>query len=50
MGLKNKIGSIIALNPQTGEIITMLSSPSFNPNIFLNKKKKKIIKLRNIYC
>lgn len=28
----NKIGSIVAIEPSTGEILTMISSPSYNPN------------------
>ncbi|MBM7583398.1 penicillin-binding protein [Caldicoprobacter guelmensis] len=32
--LKGSKGSIIALNPATGEILAMVSQPSFDPNIF----------------
>jgi len=32
--LKNKSGSIVAMDPQNGEIIGMASSPSFDPNSF----------------
>lgn len=28
----NKIGSIVAIEPSTGEILTMISSPSYDPN------------------
>ncbi|MDF1696934.1 MAG: penicillin-binding protein 2 [Saprospiraceae bacterium] len=31
--MQNKMGSIVALEPSTGEILTMLSSPSYNPNL-----------------
>jgi penicillin-binding protein 2 len=31
--LKNKIGSIVAIEPATGEILTMATSPSYNPNV-----------------
>jgi len=31
--MKNKRGSIVALEPETGEILTMLSAPTYNPNL-----------------
>lgn len=34
--LGNRRGAVVALNPKTGEILTMVSKPSFNPNS-LNK-------------
>jgi penicillin-binding protein 2 len=30
--MQNKIGSIVAIEPSTGEILAMISAPSFNPN------------------
>ncbi|MEW6067232.1 MAG: penicillin-binding protein 2 [Nitrospirota bacterium] len=32
--LGKKAGAIIALNPETGEILSMVSKPSFDPNLF----------------
>jgi penicillin-binding protein 2 len=34
--LLNKRGAIIAMNTRNGEILAMTSSPSFDPNIFVN--------------
>jgi len=44
--LGDKHGSIIIMNRDTGEIMTMVSKPSFDPNIFTDvrlKKKKRIL-------
>ncbi|MBU1039288.1 penicillin-binding protein 2 [Patescibacteria group bacterium] len=38
-----KGGSVVALNPQTGEILALVSYPSYNPNIFtINRDNNKI--------
>ncbi len=31
--MQNKAGSIVALDPNTGEILTMVSAPSYDPNV-----------------
>ncbi len=31
--MQNKSGSIVAIEPETGEILTMLSSPGYDPNL-----------------
>ncbi len=33
-GLGEKMGAAVAVNPKTGEILVLASSPSFDPNIF----------------
>lgn len=34
--LKDKRGAIVIINPQNGEILAMVSSPSYDPNQFVN--------------
>lgn len=38
--IKKEIGSVIIIKANTGEILAMASSPSFDPNIFLDENKK----------
>lgn len=33
--LSGRRGAIVAMNPQTGEILAFVSNPSFNPNLFV---------------
>jgi penicillin-binding protein 2 len=35
--MANKIGSIVAIVPQTGEILALVSSPAYNPNLLTGK-------------
>ena len=35
--MKNKTGSIVAIQPSTGEILAMVSSPSYDPNLLTGK-------------
>ncbi|MBI2609292.1 MAG: penicillin-binding protein 2 [Deltaproteobacteria bacterium] len=32
--LKNEVGSVVALNPKTGEVLAMISNPAFDATIF----------------
>lgn len=41
--LENKKGTIVALLPQTGEILVLSSSPSYDPQDFESGNEKKII-------
>lgn len=54
--MKNKIGSLIAIEPETGEILALISSPYFDPNIMSGRalnynfpalKKDSLIPLYN---
>ena len=43
--MKNKRGSIVAIEPATGEILTMLSAPSYDPNLLnLDENRGKAFK------
>jgi penicillin-binding protein 2 len=35
-----KVGAIIAMDPRNGEILAMVSSPSYNPNLFARRLQK----------
>ncbi|MEI6820773.1 MAG: penicillin-binding protein 2 [Bacteroidota bacterium] len=46
--MKNKRGSIVAIDPTTGEILTMISSPSYDPNLLIGRVRgTNYIKLLN---
>ncbi|MCF6183304.1 MAG: penicillin-binding protein 2 [Bacteroidales bacterium] len=36
--MQNKIGSIVAIEPSTGEILALVTSPAYDPNLFIGKK------------
>lgn len=39
--MQNKIGSIVAIEPKTGEILCMVSSPNFDPHIMIGRQRGK---------
>lgn len=39
--MAGKKGSIIAIEPSTGEILTLISSPSYDPNLLLGRERAK---------
>lgn len=39
--MEGKIGSIVALDPTTGEVLCMVSSPSYDPRIMIGHKRGK---------
>lgn len=38
--MQNKIGSIVAIEPQSGEILSLVSSPGYNPNLLVGRSIK----------
>ena len=42
--MQNKIGSIVAIEPSTGEILSLVSSPTFNPNTLIGRKRTENFK------
>jgi penicillin-binding protein 2 len=39
--LAGKVGSIVAIEPETGEILIMASSPTFDPGLFIGRERSK---------
>ena len=39
--MQNKIGSIVAIEPSTGEILTLVSSPNYDPNLLVGRVRAK---------
>lgn len=39
--MTNKVGSIVAINPQTGGILCMVSAPTYNPNYLTGPDRRK---------
>jgi len=37
--MQNKIGSIVAIEPATGEILSLVSSPSFDPGLLVGRRR-----------
>jgi penicillin-binding protein 2 len=37
--MQNKIGSIVAIEPSTGEILSFVSSPAYDPNLMVGRKR-----------
>lgn len=38
---QNKRGSAVAIDPQTGEILAMVNSPSYNPNLMVGRERSR---------
>ncbi len=39
--MQNKIGSVVAIEPQTGEILALITSPSYDPNLLVGRERTK---------
>ncbi|MBS1774325.1 MAG: penicillin-binding protein 2 [Bacteroidetes bacterium] len=39
--MQNKLGSVVAIDPQTGGILTMVSAPSYDPNLLKGAEKTR---------
>ncbi|GAA4240759.1 MULTISPECIES: penicillin-binding protein 2 [Winogradskyella] len=39
--MKNKRGGIVAIDPQSGEILAMVTGPSYNPNLLVGRERNK---------
>lgn len=37
--MKNKIGSVVAIEPSTGEILSFISSPGYDPNLMVGRQR-----------
>jgi penicillin-binding protein 2 len=37
--MQNKIGSVVAIEPHSGEILSIVSSPSYDPNLFVGRER-----------
>ena len=39
--MTGKVGSVVAIEPKTGEILVMVSNPAFNPSILVGRQRSK---------
>ena len=37
--MENKVGAVVAIEPSTGEILVMVSSPSYNPDLMVGRQR-----------
>jgi len=39
--MQNKLGSVVAIEPATGEILALVSAPGYDPNLLIGKQRSK---------
>ena len=39
--MTNKIGSVVAIEPSTGEVLSIVNSPNYDPNVLIGQKRNK---------
>lgn len=39
--MQNKMGSAVAIDPQTGEILALVTSPTYDPNLLVGRERNK---------
>ena len=39
--MQDKIGAIVAIEPSSGEILSLVSSPTYNPNLLIGRERSK---------
>ena len=39
--MKNKKGAVVAIEPKSGEILSLVSSPSYNPNLLVGRERSQ---------
>ena len=49
--MEGKIGSIVAIEPSTGEVLCMVSSPSYDPRMMVGRKRAKnhVVLSKNVW-
>jgi penicillin-binding protein 2 len=45
--MQNKKGSVVAIEPSTGEILCLVSAPNYDPNILVGRKRTENYKILN---
>ncbi|PTM09534.1 MAG: penicillin-binding protein 2 [Bacteroidetes bacterium] len=46
--MQNKVGGIVAIEPSSGEILSLISAPSYNPNLLVGRERSRnYVKLNN---
>lgn len=46
--MANKLGSVVAIEPETGEVLAFVTSPAFDPNLMVGKSRgKNFVTLRD---